>query len=409
MRRGFIVVTAALVVAAACLVPEVDLTGKACDSEHPCSEGFRCVDGTCVAPLADAGVRPETDGGLPPDAGTPGCLEGSIACVDGRRVGCEDGEQVVIEDCAAAGALCDATLGCLTPCGAGEECPAGRACDGATELCLERPSCADDLDCAGEARCASGACLAPSAEVTVTTPNGTELADLSCYPLAEAPVGAEVTLRGLLVSASGMPVARTIGYSLKLYRAADWAADAAPLAEVTVGSTDDGSGGEAGGFEIASVPTDEELVAASAGKDGVPTYQYFRVPSQLAVAGVVDRFNLVSHERALWQSLVASAGATVVEGRAGIDGQVFDCRNPSRRVAGATASLDVLSRSAYYTLPGLVAIDPGASATANNGRFFFFDVPVMSVGIAVGLGPDLVIHRAVRTVEDSVTVFSVAP
>jgi hypothetical protein len=72
-----------LLVAVGC-VPEVQVDGKACDGEHPCIDGFACVEGICIdegiagilrpdagQPSVDSG-GPEADGGGPPvDAGVP--------------------------------------------------------------------------------------------------------------------------------------------------------------------------------------------------------------------------------------------------------------------------------------------------------------------------------------------------
>lgn len=51
------------------------LLGKACDYEHPCFDGYRCVEGNClydrVPPPKDGGVDvDEVDGGPLPGGGT---------------------------------------------------------------------------------------------------------------------------------------------------------------------------------------------------------------------------------------------------------------------------------------------------------------------------------------------------
>ena len=65
-RRSFIAAVlpvVALVAASACWPDR--LTGKACDYEHPCFDGFRCQDGFCVD--AATPLPTEMDGGSPPD------------------------------------------------------------------------------------------------------------------------------------------------------------------------------------------------------------------------------------------------------------------------------------------------------------------------------------------------------
>jgi hypothetical protein len=402
MRSHLILALVALVSAPSCLVPSVDLSGKACDTGHPCPSGLLCVDRVCVSASSDAGVDAGSDGG------EPECTGNELKCVGNERYACEGGHLTLIEDCRINQRTCNERYGCVTSCAGGAECPSGEACNQSTELCIRQPVCSGDGGCTGDETCSSGACLPASAAATVTmSDGGTAEADLSCYPPpAPGDAGPSVTVRGRLVSAAGEPTSRTIGYSLSLYLADQFLIGGEPLTQVVVGS-DTGTGG-VGSFELTSVPTDTDLVAASDGDAGLPTYQFFRVPQGLAVSGIVSRFDLVSHEESLWETLGASAGAEMAAESAGIDGQIFDCRNPSRRVAGATAALDVEAQ-ASYTLPGFVAVDTNAHATANNGRFFFFDVPAMSLGLIVGLGPELAIHRSIRTVKGGVTVVSIVP
>jgi len=71
----------AVVALGGCLVPDVNLEGKACGGDagggapHACVEGFQCVQGICVPPGFDAGHGDEIT-----DAGAPGnSLAGTMA------------------------------------------------------------------------------------------------------------------------------------------------------------------------------------------------------------------------------------------------------------------------------------------------------------------------------------------
>ena len=87
-----LVLVAGLALAAGCLVPDVKLDGKACDSAHPCIDGYTCAiqigstQGVCISQGGDAGFG-AVDGGVDggpdagPDAGVPanqGTLTGPL-------------------------------------------------------------------------------------------------------------------------------------------------------------------------------------------------------------------------------------------------------------------------------------------------------------------------------------------
>lgn len=76
MRRRLLIAVVVLA-SAGCLVQDVNLEGKGCSTNHPCSEGYQCVAGQCLlpehVPAADAGSDAGSscpDGG-PADAGCP--------------------------------------------------------------------------------------------------------------------------------------------------------------------------------------------------------------------------------------------------------------------------------------------------------------------------------------------------
>jgi hypothetical protein len=103
---------------------------------------------------------------------------------------------------------------------------------------------------------------------------------------------------------------------------------------------------------------------------------------------------------------------TVGENRAGIAGQAFDCGDQPLRVSGATVALDTPGR-AYYTYPTVLGIDPAATATADTGRFFFFDVPAATLRVVTaerGADQDLRTQTLpVRTVPGALTLVSLRP
>ncbi len=395
--------------AIACPMPEVDLAGKACDSDHPCEEGFECNGGVCQTP-----GTAEPDAGLVPDAGLGESCSGShLRCIDGALQACHQGSLVLLDDCSRLGLGCDPVRGCLTRCSSEQPCAPGESCDEASGLCVKQPACATTADCSGEERsCVHGACLSAPPGGTVIE-SGTEVAaDLSCYlePSATTP-GPTVRLKGYLASPAGTPTERTVGYTLKVFLADDLHRDpseAQPLAETVISLAMIGDS-EAGAFDLETIPTGVELVAFSEGDEGLPTWHYFDVQAALAQDGVVEPFVLFSYDQRLWGTLTEGAGQTPLAGRAGVDGQAYDCHTPSLRIQGATAALSTLT-PAFYSHPGLVGVDAEASATTDTGRFFFFDVPATTLTAVVGSGDPLAAAtKQIRTFPNSITVFAIQP
>ncbi|HEY3445612.1 MAG TPA: hypothetical protein VGK67_04565 [Myxococcales bacterium] len=399
---------AALAVTFACLdVPKPVLEGRACDSEHPCLGGFRCVASKCEAAAADASTP---DASARADASSGPCAPGVPLCRQGNWYECPAGQPELKAACADAGLDCEGARGCLAPCGSA--CAPGTVCDESTRRCVRQPSCASPGDCgdAGTLACSSGACLPPSTQATVTVDTKTESAQTGCFATdAGSATPGEVTLNGYLVTPTSQRTATTIGFNVLVYRASEFDESDNPQ-PVQWGTAFDagipnGTGG-AGAFSLANIPVNVDLVAESSGPGAVKTYQYFNIRSDLVQAGMAE-LAVISFDQALWDQLVSSAEIEVRAHRGGIAGQVFDCHSPSARVAGATAALDTPGR-AFYTFPGLVGVDPTAAATSNTGRFFFFDVPAVPLTLVANVG-ETVVARRLRVRPDAVTVFLVRP
>ncbi len=129
---------------AACVAGSLDLSGKGCDVNHPCVDGFTCAGGLCqpsgAAPLVDAG---------PQEAGPAcGCSPGhhSVLFCDGTSAPCP------------AQAPCD--LGsCLAACAPDGSCAPGAVCDEASEACVPAPECGPP-QCGGGEICVAAVCVA---------------------------------------------------------------------------------------------------------------------------------------------------------------------------------------------------------------------------------------------------------
>lgn len=388
-----------LLALAACLVPSVDLVGKACDPAHPCSAGYQCVANVCEETGGDGGIGGADAGGA--------CL--ASVCQGNVFRACREGHFAAPEDCGAVDEACDPARGCLARCGSG--CLAGEVCDESQTVCVGSPACSQPFDCPGGS-CHAGACLAPAlAPATVSA--GAAPAQLDCLSAPDAGVadGGLITLRGFVRTPSGQHSAATIGALVSVYRAGEYNASAAPQAlwserafDAGVPDLDGGAMG-VGAWAASGIPGGEELVVSVAAPGAVPTHQYLR-PGP-AAAGIVE-VDLVSYSEELWSALQRSAEATPGANRAGISGTVLDCQG--RTVAGATVALDTPG-AALYTLAGVFAVDPDAKATAASGRFLFFDVPAMPVTVAAELRGDadavVPVARPVRTRPGSITVVPV--
>ena len=254
-----------------CLVPTVELAGRACDADRPCVDGYSCsAEGTCLAGTPDAST--EADAGVA-DAGS--CAR---AYCDGQAYyTCEQGRPVLATTC-AADARCDQARGCLAACGPEGQCPAGKSCDLASSGCVTVPSCSPELPCSS-GQCVAGACVpTPGSTAEVSLGGGaSEPAALDCYPGSLEPVaGASAAFKGFVLNALGKKTANSIGCTLVVFDAAAFASPSpAPLATTTVVDTPyQGPNGpeSAAGFELAEIPTGSTLVAAIAGCDGaMPT------------------------------------------------------------------------------------------------------------------------------------------
>ncbi|HCF61948.1 MAG TPA: hypothetical protein DFS52_28615 [Myxococcales bacterium] len=257
-----------------------------------------------------------------------------------------------------------------------------------------------------------GACLSAPQGGTVLEAETEVAADLSCYlepPLT--PPGPTVRLKGYLASPAGMPTERTVCYALKVLLADGTQSDpseAQPLAETVVSLAMRGES-KAGAFDLEPIPTGVELVAFSEGTEGLPTWHYFAVQPALEQGGVVEPFVLLPYEQRLWETSAQGAGQRPLEGRAGIDRQLYDCHTPPLRIMGATAALDT-SAPALYSPQGLVGIDPAARGTADTGRSFFFDVPAIAMTVGAGSGDPLeTASKQIRAFPNAVTVFALRP
>jgi hypothetical protein len=393
--------------ALACPAPSVELAGRACDPDHSCIDGYVCSpEGLCLERGAD--------GSVPTDAGSSdaGSCERAF-CEAKQYFACERGRPVLAATC-AEDERCDLARGCLVACDEEGGCSTGKACDRASDSCVTVPACGPELDCTS-GTCIAGACVpTPSGPAQV---GASEAAGLDCYPDGLEPTpGAPATFRGYVLDGLGKKTAATVGCVLSLWEAERFAsAEGEPLATAPVVEREyqGGSGPEpAGGFEVPDVPTGVALVAVIDGcANMLPTHQYFALPPAAQEGSAIDQ-DLTAFGRAEWQSLLEAAGATVGENRAAIAGQIFDCGEPPRRLRGATAALDTPTR-AYYTYPAVLGIDPAARATADNGRFFFFDVPATALRLVTAERDAqarlFTQTLEVRTVPGALTLVSVRP
>jgi hypothetical protein len=445
---------AGLAALASCFVPTLEELGeaKACDDAHACATGYVCLDGVC---RAGSSSRKDAQAGGDASAtdGSQGCRAPLPFCEGGRQYQCTDGSKALLNDCAKSGATCDDLRGCLSPCSTGI-CPSGFACDRATDLCVPRLACAKSSDCRVGACVAAGACVfGPNAEPSVVVSDGgLSRADLDCYrvdggtptdaaapdnvdggslPDGGGPGGGDggppdaasrdtgeltATMRGLVLSATARMTPQTVGFTLRLFRAESFNASDAPVPFTTTTAFAGGDAG-VGSFRVDGVPVNVELVVGAEGTGAVPTYQYLTLGIQQLVqvdgGMLADSVVLTSYDEALWTDLAfKQARAPKVTGRAGVVGQVFDCRPAGLRVANVSLGLTTPAKP-YYTHPGVLGIDPAATATADNGRFFFFDVPVMRTTLVAvehrGTTPVLLRSQEIRTVPYGVTLVNVRP
>ncbi|HCF61947.1 MAG TPA: hypothetical protein DFS52_28610, partial [Myxococcales bacterium] len=121
---------------------------KACDSTHPCGEGFESIGGSC-----QPAVTVSPDAAEPADAGLGKPCSGShLRCVDGALQACHQDRLVLLDDCGRLGLGCDPVRGCLAPCSASQPCAAGESCEEASGLCMKQPACTRTADCPGDGR-----------------------------------------------------------------------------------------------------------------------------------------------------------------------------------------------------------------------------------------------------------------
>jgi len=136
----------------------------ACEKQADCSSGRTCVEGFCVAPDIDAGVKL--------DAGQSVCPLGCTSCsVDAKTC---------TIDCALNGGACNlpvtcpAGYSCNIACSTANSCRSGINCSGAkscTITCAGRQSCenfscgpgACNIDCGGRDSCRNISCGASCA------------------------------------------------------------------------------------------------------------------------------------------------------------------------------------------------------------------------------------------------------
>ncbi len=122
--RHLMRLAAALALLAAVLGPpacdEVEISGSKCSDDHPCPNGYACVDGTCYPKGPLEGVLCSQDSDCP--AGV--CLEQSHVCVACIRH----------EDCISR--LCEPQTHICLGCKADYQCQSG-TCDRPTGICAE--------------------------------------------------------------------------------------------------------------------------------------------------------------------------------------------------------------------------------------------------------------------------------
>ena len=412
--------TLTLSLVGACLVPDIDLLGKACDAVHPCQAGQLCQAGICALPTLDGSAGNDGGPGLDASGGTdsgldagPYCSATTPYCRGTGYYTCIIGQETLLDTC-GVGTRCDDSFGCVPTCTGGTSCPTGMGCDEASEDCVETPVCESDAGCT-LATCVSGACLDPNPKSPVVrgTDGGTA-ADFSCYASPDASAIPDaamlVAFHGQLQSPAGKPTDKSIGLQVNLYRAADFniPISSPPMAATTavLESSVAVDGGFGAFFFDGGIPAGEPLVAVSQGTGAKKTLHYFTLRPETAVAGLIDAA-LVSFDETLWGVLVQGAGVKPKAHAAGISGQVFDCRSSPLRVEGATAALNTPSTT-FYGFPGLVGVDPLAKGTPDTGRFFFFDVPAMPLTV-VGGTPGSTQQIDIRPLADSVVVVTLRP
>lgn len=152
---------AAMGVALACTIADVDETGKECSGER-CPGGLPCVQGRCGGSVEDTDGSVAADASTSSDAGVDAPLPpGSFTCDLGQR--CTAGEQV----------CCD-----LVGCGKARECVAADAAASCPiSNCGAIRQCDDTLDCAGGGVEGSVCCA--------SVINGSRYASTLCTTLAD--------------------------------------------------------------------------------------------------------------------------------------------------------------------------------------------------------------------------------
>lgn len=146
-RHLWIGLGALLALGLGCVLEELDVTGLACDPDHPCPGGSTCVEQRCQPGVPDGFDGGDGDGDDGGDQG-PICTPNATRCsLDGEALETCDGEGTgwTPEPCSEGRYCLEAPVGsatCVEPCLAQDDCPTGFYCpDPGPQRCQPQGSC----------------------------------------------------------------------------------------------------------------------------------------------------------------------------------------------------------------------------------------------------------------------------
>ncbi len=356
MKRATLLAAATLA-AGACLVSTLDLSGFACDANHPCLGGWVCADGgaglgSCV--LANGNSGGGSNGGTTGGGSGGGCSQSPQCSGDGSTVLLCDGG---VQRCGVGTTCFQAT--CLPNCLPDGGCGSG-ICDAVTSACVPLASCSGVGTPCGQ----GGVCLAQVC--TSTPPVGPSPG--SCPGFAD---GGPVTLGGALAFfPNGNALASLIGGTVTFF-----GADGQQVS-TTIGADAIPDAGEIPVYSTAGIspPLSPGIWTVLVQQAGVALPTYF--PNVLISAGT-SRFDLVAVVPADLGQLLpqhsAEPGHLIVTARA------VTC-NQGGYLQGYTIGLSPPPAFAgYYNgSPGSgLFVDPSlsASTTSGAGEFIASDAP----------------------------------